>query len=380
MSYSLSIKQGNLLDEDNATFIVNASNTRLILGSGVSMAFKKYCGIELQNEMTLKLEELGSLKKGDVVVPSSCQANNFEYALHVATMDYNQGVRGNEKLPLIEDIKNALLNIESTLEQYSKKKSNETIKLVLPLIGCGVGGLDKVDVVKLYKSFFSRNFLFQCEVVIYGYNTEDYKLINRVIMMTKDEQKKEYIRLKLLGCIDSKELIAQEYKINMNEIKTTLERYVQKELGISKEYFEELQREEGQEIQLIKGLYNGEERVNGFQTLENFYLWYKNQLHMCCYCGVKATDLKKYFYDDNEQYKNARKRGKVLEIERVITAPTNLYNETNCKLACYVCNNAKSDFISPSAFKPIAKGIYNFWKETVKVTDIEFPEKSTIWV
>lgn len=34
MSYQISIKQGDLLKEDNATFIVNASNTRLILGSG----------------------------------------------------------------------------------------------------------------------------------------------------------------------------------------------------------------------------------------------------------------------------------------------------------------------------------------------------------
>lgn len=37
MSYSLFVKQGNLLSEEQATFIVNASNTKLILGSGVSM-------------------------------------------------------------------------------------------------------------------------------------------------------------------------------------------------------------------------------------------------------------------------------------------------------------------------------------------------------
>ncbi len=37
MAYHLNIKQGNLLEEKDATFIVNASNTRLLLGSGVSM-------------------------------------------------------------------------------------------------------------------------------------------------------------------------------------------------------------------------------------------------------------------------------------------------------------------------------------------------------
>jgi len=43
MPYSIVIKQGNLLSEE-ADFIVNASNTKLILGSGVSMAFKRHCG------------------------------------------------------------------------------------------------------------------------------------------------------------------------------------------------------------------------------------------------------------------------------------------------------------------------------------------------
>lgn len=182
MSYRCIVKQGDLLSEDNATFIVNASNTKLILGSGVSMAFKRHCGIALQKEMTAQLDKLDApLKKGDVVATSSGNATNFKYALHVAVMDYNQGIKESEKLPTLEDVKNALVNIESYPEWYSKEKSDENIKLVLPLMGCGVGGLDKVDVIELYISFFSRNISYKCEVVIYGYDVRDYKIIKEII-------------------------------------------------------------------------------------------------------------------------------------------------------------------------------------------------------
>ena len=47
-------------------------------------------------------------------------------------------------------------------------------------MGCGVGGLDKVDVIELYRSFFFRETELKCGVVIYGYNYEDYKLIQRI--------------------------------------------------------------------------------------------------------------------------------------------------------------------------------------------------------
>lgn len=181
MPYTHTIKQGNLLEEPNATFIINASNTRLLLGSGVSMAFKRHCGHELQNEMTAKFNTLNVvLKKGDVVATSSGKATNFEYALHVAIMDYNPGVRGDDTIPTLTHISNALNNIESYVQWYIKEKNNQKPKLVLPLLGCGVGGLDKQEVAKLYKDFFQRDVDFNCEVVIYGYSQDDYELIKKL--------------------------------------------------------------------------------------------------------------------------------------------------------------------------------------------------------
>ena len=180
MAYIIIIKQGNLLNEES-DFIVNPSNTKLLLGSGVSMAFKRHCGIELQKEMDAALEAAGGLlKQGDVVVTSSAGAKNFKYALHVAVMNYNPGVRYKEKNPTLETIETALHNIENHLSEYAKKEQRK-IKVALPLMGCGVGGLDKEDVIKLYKRFFERDVAFACEVVIYGYSKEDYKLLSYLI-------------------------------------------------------------------------------------------------------------------------------------------------------------------------------------------------------
>ena len=180
MPYSIVVKQGNLLNEE-ADFIVNASNTKLILGSGVSMAFKRHCGIELQNEMNSVLKSIdGGLIQGDVVATSSARANNFKYSLHVAVMNYNQGVKYNKKNPTMDIIKKALQNIENYLLWYAKNKSN-SMKLVLPLMGCGVGGLDKTDVIKVYKYFLMREVDINCEVVIYGYSTEDYNQIAKIM-------------------------------------------------------------------------------------------------------------------------------------------------------------------------------------------------------
>ena len=181
MPYTCTIKQGNLLDEEDAAFIVNASNTTLTLGSGVSGAFRKKCGMELQQEMNDKLKSLErKLQKGDVIATSSAKCSNFKYALHAAVMDYNTGVNRHNKLPSLEDIDNILINMESYLQWYADNHPKETIRLVLPLMGCGVGGLDKQEVLERYRNFFQKEVPFDCEVVIYGHNDEDYRLVKKI--------------------------------------------------------------------------------------------------------------------------------------------------------------------------------------------------------
>lgn len=196
--------------------------------------------------------------------------------------------------------------------------------------------------------------------------------------MTIEEQ---YIKLKLSGCIDSKELLLT--KFNNEEIKGTIGEFVREKLCLDVHQYEKFQEKHDPGIQYVKSLFNSENRREGFKNIYVFYKWYISQNKVCCYCGVKEEDLKKYFHKDNEQYQSARQRGKRLEIERVVTAPKekNVYSASNCKLACYICNNAKSDFISAKDFKSIAKGINTFWNEILKNSEkkAEFPETSDIW-
>ena len=179
MGYHITIRQGNLLEAE-AEFIVNASNTRLILGSGVSMAFKRHCGIGLQAEMDAALQAIGEpLSAGDVVATSSGEATNFRYALHAAIMDYNPGVRPRDKAPTLETVRLALEQIEAYLLRYARH--HDRVRVALPLLGCGVGGLPREEVIDLYRDFFDRDVAMTCCVILYGHTPEDYRLIRQRI-------------------------------------------------------------------------------------------------------------------------------------------------------------------------------------------------------
>ena len=148
---------GNLVMQE-ADFIVNASNTKLILGSGVSMAIRRHCGMGLQQEMNAvraKVEDAGGIiKQGDVLQTSSAGAKNFSYILHAAVMNYGQGVRHGEKQPSLATIERILVNCIPYFERGAE--SGKQVVAAFPYLGCGVGGLDKRDVLQVFESFVAK--------------------------------------------------------------------------------------------------------------------------------------------------------------------------------------------------------------------------------
>jgi len=186
MPYIITVKQGNLVLEADATFIVNASNTKLALGSGVSSSFREHCGVSLQQEMSAQYEKVPKpILQGDVIATSSAEAENFKYALHATVINYNTPRQAHEKQPSLETIQTILTNIEKYLKWYDEK-TEEPMKLVLPLLGCGVGGLDKKDVIQGYKHFFRQEVEYVCEVVVYGFDRGDEERINAVLLESKE--------------------------------------------------------------------------------------------------------------------------------------------------------------------------------------------------
>lgn len=174
ISYEVSIKRGDLLDE-KADILVNPSNTLMLLGSGVSRAFFCRCGgAELECLMQEKLKN-SPLKPGEVIKTIS-NNENFTHIFHAAVLNYT--FKNLPKYPNLDVIKNILKNIDNEISKYGKFD----IKLGIPLIGCGIGGLNKKDVINLYKKHFIKNNSanIKCKVVIYGYTKEDFNLINEI--------------------------------------------------------------------------------------------------------------------------------------------------------------------------------------------------------
>ena len=113
------------------------------------------------------------------------------------------------------------------------------------------------------------------------------------------------------------------------------------------------------EIQKIRNVYNGKkvlcdkqdkennnkEKTFRFENFKDFYDWYTEQKRECAYCGTKEHVLRELFESEKIKSKRGEKRGKTLEIERT-NSETNEYSAENCVLACYFCNNHKSDIIS----------------------------------
>lgn len=103
-------------------------------------------------------------------------------------------------------------------------------------------------------------------------------------------------------------------------------------------------------IQKSNQIYNCKKSNPDFKDFEKlgkrgFFEWYQKQPRVCGYCGIEEYKLNELFDYKTGFLETKRGRGRSLELERKGTCP-NLYNEENCILACYLCNNHKSDLIS----------------------------------
>lgn len=91
-----------------------------------------------------------------------------------------------------------------------------------------------------------------------------------------------------------------------------------------------------------------------WQDSQAFYNWYEAQLNrqnQCChYCHLPGDTIRYY-----GKYFRLGRRGKRLEVDRIEAKEP--YSPDNCVLACYPCNNAKSDVFSYKEFVEIGEVI-----------------------
>jgi 5-methylcytosine-specific restriction endonuclease McrA len=79
----------------------------------------------------------------------------------------------------------------------------------------------------------------------------------------------------------------------------------------------------------------------------------------CVYCGI--TTLKVVELANKQQLFKKNYRGWSLEVDRIDSNYE--YSPENCVMACYWCNNAKTDEFTHEEFKEIGKTIRNVWEK-----------------
>ncbi|MEL6180672.1 MAG: macro domain-containing protein [Myxococcota bacterium] len=122
------------LSQQRADALVNASNTQLKLGAGVSGALARVGGPELQRQMQAYRQRHGELQPGDVAVTPATGRLACQVVLHAATVSGTALV-----------VKQGLRNVL----RICSKRSLATV--ALPALGTGVGGLEMATCAQLLR-------------------------------------------------------------------------------------------------------------------------------------------------------------------------------------------------------------------------------------
>lgn len=114
--------------------VVNASNTDLKLGSGVSGALRVQCGPVLQEE----LDAIAPVEHGEVVA-TEVEGQPYRYVLHAAIIDFHKSPGQQTSLQVLSTCLDNVLTLADQLGLRS---------LAIPLLGAGVGCLDPAEVAE----------------------------------------------------------------------------------------------------------------------------------------------------------------------------------------------------------------------------------------
>ena len=95
--------------------------------------------------------------------------------------------------------------------------------------------------------------------------------------------------------------------------------------------------------QQLRNTFNRKVRgeLNDFIDFNDFLDWFQEQPLQCDYCGLR--------FPQNGIVGRGTNRGVWLEFDRL--EPNGLYSRNNCVLACYFCNNDKSDVFDGQSYR-----------------------------
>ena len=159
------------------------------------------------------------------------------------------------------------------------------------------------------------------------------------------------------------------YKIGINILKNQFPQ-LESEINIwfKSERYRNIQSKKLQLTNKLKQLArDGENIVLDTLQLYHLFQWYDTTTKICYYCSLPENVLEELHNQTGHINKRFPQRGKSLEIDRK-QADLPYSNIQNLVLACYWCNNAKTDTFTEPEFKEIGRIIKSIWESRLRRT------------
>jgi hypothetical protein len=153
-------------------------------------------------------------------------------------------------------------------------------------------------------------------------------------------------------------------KVGIGELKErfpNLSNIINQWFGSSR--YKEIQKRKSFLTKKITQIADDEENL--YFTNEQLYLffqWWENTQKICHYCSLPENQLDNLHNQTTHINKRYPKRGKSLEIDRK-QSDLPYTNIENLVLACYWCNNAKTDTFTENEFRRIGIIMKTIWED-----------------
>lgn len=140
----LTLHHASLTDGPESV-LVNASNTEVSLGSGVSAAIRRACGVGFQEHLYAELARVhgASMQPGMVLMTHAGSHPRARYVAHVAVMDYRDG--SSSSFPTIESVRVGCQNLWSAVSDLPGGPHS----VAMVALGAGVGNLGVTEPTRI---------------------------------------------------------------------------------------------------------------------------------------------------------------------------------------------------------------------------------------
>ncbi len=200
----ITVEHGSLTESD-VLVLVNASNTNVQLGSGVSGAIGAACGSGYQAYLLDELQKRrgGPMLPGEVLVTNAGTHPCAKYVAHVAVMDYRQGFTG-DSYPDKARIVQCCTHLWSALETLSLSE----VSVAMVALGAGTGRLGErlptqIACKTLQAHFEAHTSSSIKRVIFYGYLLPGYAAmideVDRVFPLDRSAFSEEVWAFAMLG-------------------------------------------------------------------------------------------------------------------------------------------------------------------------------------